>query len=277
MPTISVNGIDLFYDVQGRGAPLLLIAGFSCDSYYWSAVRQWLVKRYQVICFDNRGIGRSSAPNSPYTISQMAADAAALLEYLKIDKVHVAGHSMGGQIAQELALAQPEKVVSLLLLSSWVRGDERFHAVIKTFGDLPQTLKPQHYLQVVLPWMFTAEFYANPELVEQIIQFAVEYPFPPTAHGLYHQSRAILSSNTSERLAEINCPTLVLVGRQDILTPMKFAGQLVQGLPQAKLFILESSGHGCVVESPEVVAQTMLNFLSQMQAIDLASKLSPIT
>lgn len=267
MAIISVNGIDLFYDVQGRGAPLLLIAGFSCDSYYWSAVRRWLVKHYQVICFDNRGIGRSSAPNSPYTISQMAADAAALLEYLKIDKVHIAGHSMGGQIAQELALAHPEKVLSLLLLSSWVKGDERFHAVIKTFGDLPQLLEPQQYLQIVLPWTFTAEFYANPELVEQIIQFAVEYPFPPTAHGLYHQSRAILSSDTSERLATIDCPTLVLAGDQDILTPIKFAEQLVQSLPQAELVILESSGHGCLVESPEAVAQAMLNFLSKMPTI----------
>ncbi|MBV9387311.1 MAG: alpha/beta hydrolase [Chroococcidiopsidaceae cyanobacterium CP_BM_ER_R8_30] len=264
MSTISVNGIDLFYEVQGRGEPLLLIAGFSCDSYYWSAVRRWLVKRYQVIWFDNRGIGRSSAPNNPYTISQMAADAAALLEYLEIDKVHIAGHSMGGQIAQELALAHSEKVLSLLLLSSWAKGDEMFHAIVKTFGDLPQTLKPQQYLQVILPWMFTAEFYANPEAVEQIIQFAVEYPFPPTANGLYHQSRAILGSNTSERLAEIDCPTMVLVGKQDILTPMKFAKQLVQGLPKAELVILESGGHGCVVESAEAVAQAMLTFLSKM-------------
>lgn len=135
MPKIHVNGIDLFYDVQGTGEPLLLIAGFDCDSSYWSAVLPALVNKYQVIRLDNRGVGQSSAPDCPYSIKQMADDAAALLNYLGIT-IHVAGHSMGGQIAQELALVHPEKVKSLILLSSWASGNAKFYSLIELFGDL---------------------------------------------------------------------------------------------------------------------------------------------
>ena len=129
MPKIQVNGIELFYDVQGTGEPLLLIAGFMCDHIYWSLLMPSLVKQYQVIRLDNRGIGQSSAPNSPYNMKQMASDTAGLLDHLGINKVHVAGHSMGGQIAQELVLAHPEKVRGLMLLSSWAKGDGRFNSM----------------------------------------------------------------------------------------------------------------------------------------------------
>jgi pimeloyl-ACP methyl ester carboxylesterase len=196
MPKIQVNGIELFYDVQGTGEPLLLIAGFMCDHIYWSLLMPSLVKQYQVIRLDNRGIGQSSAPNSPYNMKQMASDTAGLLDHLGINKVHVASHSMGGQIAQELVLAHPEKVRGLMLLSSWAKGDGRFNAVIETWGDLPQTLDLKVYEKVVLPWIFTDEFYSISGAIEQIINIAVNYPFPPTTHGLYHQSRAILKSDT---------------------------------------------------------------------------------
>jgi len=95
MPKIQVNKIDLFYDIQGTGEPLLLIAGFNSDSSSWSAMMPALVKHYQTIRLDNRGVGQSSAPDSPYSIKQMAADAAALLDYLGIPQAHVVGHSMG--------------------------------------------------------------------------------------------------------------------------------------------------------------------------------------
>lgn len=264
MPKIQVNGIELFYDIQGTGEPLLLIAGFMCDHIYWSLLMPSLVKQYQVIRLDNRGIGQSSAPNSPYTIKQMASDTAALLAHLGINSLHVAGHSMGGQIAQELVLAYPEKVCTLMLLSSWAKGDARFYAVIETWGDLPQTLDLKLYEKVVLPWIFTHEFYSSPGAIEQIIKMAVNYPFPPTAHGLYHQSRAILKSNTQNLLKNIHCPTLILVGHEDILTPVKFDQELAQGIPHAEQVVLERGGHGFLIESPDAVAQVMLNFLAKL-------------
>ena len=265
MSVIQVNGIDLYYNIQGSSENelLLLIAGFDSDSSTWAAMMRSLVKQYQVLRFDNRGVGQSEAPDSPYSIKQMAADAAALLDYLSISQVHVAGHSMGGQIAQELALAYPEKIQTLILLSSWAKGDEKFNSLIKLFGDLTQKLEGTLYQRVILPWLFTDAFYSIPGVMEQLITLIDHQPFGPTPHGLYHQSRAILGSDTSDRLANIHCPTLVMVGKEDLLTPVRFSEQLAQGIPNAELAILEQGGHAFVVESADTVAKVMLDFLAK--------------
>lgn len=262
MPKVQVNGIDLFYDIKGTGEPLLLIAGFLCDHAYWSLIMPKLISQYQVIRVDNRGVGRSSAPDYPYTMREMANDIAALLNHLGIDSIIVVGHSMGGQIAQELVLAHPEKVKSLILLSTLAKGDARFYSVIETWGDLPRSIDFRLYEKIVLPWIFTDEFYAIPGMVEQLIEWAVHYPFSPAAHTIYHHSRAILSSDTQDRLHNIHCPTLIVVGQQDILTPVKFSQQLAQGIPQAELVVIETGGHGFLIESPDTVLAVMLQFLA---------------
>lgn len=265
MSVIQVNGIDLFYTIQGssENEPLLLIAGFDSDSSTWAAMMPSLVEQYRVLRFDNRGIGQSSAPDSPYSIEQIAADAAALLDYLSISKVHVAGHSMGGQIAQELALADPEKIQSLILLSSWARRNEKFNSLIEMFGDLTQKLEGTLYQKVLLPWLFTDAFYSTPGAMEQLINLIENQPFPPTPHGIYQQSRAILGSDTSDRLADIHCPTLVVVGKEDLVTPIRFSERLAQGIPKAELAILEHGGHAFVVETADAVARVMLDFLAR--------------
>jgi 3-oxoadipate enol-lactonase len=267
MPKIHVNGIDLFYDIRGRGESLILIAGFDCDSSYWSAVMPALENKYQVIRLDNRGVGQSSAPDSPYSIKQMAGDAFSLLNYLGISKVHVAGHSMGGQIAQELALAHPEKVKSLILLSSWAKGSIKFNSLIETFGDLPKVLDGKIYQKVLLPWMLTEKIYSTGAIAE-IINIIENYPFLPTPQGLYHQSRAIIHNETSDRITNIYCPTLVLVGKEDILTPVTFSEQLADGIPNAELVVIEDVGHGFLVESPDAVVKVMLKFLAKHCFLD---------
>lgn len=262
MPKIHVNEIDLFYNVQGTGEPLILIAGFDCDSSYWSAVVPALIKKYQVIRLDNRGVGKSSAPDSPYTIKQMADDTAALLNYFGITQAHVAGHSMGGQIAQELTLAHPEKVKSLILLSSWAKGDAKFNSIIEMFGDLSNKLEARIYQKSLLPWMYTKDFYID-ERINDIATIIDYYPFLPPPHAIYHQSRAILHNDTSDRISNISCPTLVVVGKEDILTPVAFSKQLADNIANAELLVIESSGHGFLVESPDAVAKVMLQFLAK--------------
>jgi 3-oxoadipate enol-lactonase len=261
MPKIYVNGIDLFYKIQGTGTPLILIAGFDCDNSYWSAVLPALVNNYQVIRLDNRGVGRSSVPDSPYSIKQMADDTAALLNYLGITKVHVVGHSMGGQIAQELTLLHPEKVKSLILLSSWAKGNAKFNSIIEIFGNLSIHLEAKIYQKILLPWIYTENFYSNGS-IEDIINI-IEYCPLPTPHGIYHQSRAILYNDTSNSLSNILCPTLVVVGKEDILTPVTFSKQLVNGIPNAELIVIESSGHGLLIESADAVVKVMLQFLAK--------------
>jgi pimeloyl-ACP methyl ester carboxylesterase len=264
MPKVQLKGVDFFYDIKGKGEPLLLISGFTCDHSYWSVLLPLLTSQYQVILLDNRGVGKSSAPNNPYTIQELAHDAGALLEHLGIDKVHVAGHSMGGQIAQELVLAYPHKVKSLILLSSLAKGDERFKSIVETWGELPKHIDKRLYQKILLSWSFSDTFYANSEIIEQLIEWAIHYPFAPQTHSIYLQSQAIISCDTTNRLHNILCPTLVLVSKQDILTPIKFSEELAQGIPHAKLAILDCGGHGFMIESPQIVGTAMLDFLAQI-------------
>ncbi len=262
MPKTYVNGIDLFYDVQGTGEALILIAGFDCDSEYWSAVMPSLVSKYQVIRFDNRGSGQSSAPDSPYSIKQMADDTTALLNYLGITTFHLAGHSMGGQIAQELALSHPDKVKSLILISSWAKANAKFNSLIEMFGNLPKELDSKVYQKVLLPWMFTDKIYST-GAIEQVINFIENYAYLPTPHGLYHQSQAMIHHHTSDRIAQIICPTLIVVGKEDILTPVIFSQQLANGIPNAELVVVEHGGHGFLVEFSDIIVKVILDFLAR--------------
>jgi pimeloyl-ACP methyl ester carboxylesterase len=244
---------------------LLLIAGFACDHTMWSDVVGALAGHYRVIVFDNWGVGRSTSPEGPYTIRMMAGDAAALLDEIGVGQVHVAGYSMGGQIAQELALARPGQVRSLMMLSCCARCDERNKAIIQTWGELPGVVEPRLMARLLLPWLYTNAFFTKPGAVEQLLTLLLGNPYPPTPEGIYHQSRAVGDFDTTSRLGEIGCPTLVLVGKEDALLPVPFSEQLARCIPGAELVVLEKTGHGLLVESPEGVAEAMLAFLARQQ------------
>ena len=263
MPKVQANGIEIFYEEEGAGEPLLLIAGFACDHTNWSMIIPLLASQYRLIVFDNRGVGQTSAPNTPYSIRQMAEDAAGLLDAIGLSGVHVAGHSMGGQIAQELALAHPERVRTLMLLSSCARIDERGKAVIESWGELPRLVDAVTGLRLSFPWIYTSHFYATPGAIERVIEEVFSNPFPPTPAGIYLQSRAITSFDTTTRLDQIKCPTLVVVGNEDILSGLPFSEQLARGIRGSQLSVLEKCAHGLPTESPEATAAAMLDFLSR--------------
>ena len=262
MPKVHANGIEIFYEETGTGDPLLLIAGFACDHTNWSRMIPMLASRHRVIVFDNRGVGQTSATNTPYSIRQMAEDAAGLLDAIGLNRVHVAGHSMGGQIAQELALAQPERVRTLALLATCAKMDERGKAVIESWGELPRLVDAATGLRLSFPWIYTSRFYATPGAIERAIKDVFSNPFPPSPLGIYQQSRAITSCDTSTRLDRIECPTLVVAGNEDILSRLSFSEQLVQGIRGAELVVLEHCGHSLLKESPEPTAAALLDFLS---------------
>jgi 3-oxoadipate enol-lactonase len=130
------------------------------------------------------------------------------------------------------------------------------------FGNLSNHLEAITYQKTLLPWMYTEDFYSDGR-IEEIITIIEYYPFLPTPHVIYHQSRAILNNDTSDRIRNIVCPTLVVVGKEDILTPLTFSKQLVDGIPNAELVVIQCSGHGFLVESADAVVKVMLQFLAK--------------
>jgi pimeloyl-ACP methyl ester carboxylesterase len=263
MSMIQANGIQLYWESSGTGEPLLLISGFACDHSIWSMVANGLAPRYRLISFDNRGVGRSSSPDSPYSIKQMAEDAASLLDQIGVGSAHIAGHSMGGLIAQELAFACPNKVRSLLLLSTCAQGDERTRARMELFGELPGKVDPLTNIRIIMPWVYTNAFFSRPGAVNQLVKWFFECAYPATPTGIYHQSRAIIACQTIERLGEIRCPTLVLTGSEDVLITPSMSKELANGIANAEFVVLQNTGHGLLIESPDAVAAAMLEFLNR--------------
>jgi pimeloyl-ACP methyl ester carboxylesterase len=212
---------------------------------------------------DNRGIGQSSADATSISIRQMADDAAGLIHALGLGPVHVAGHSMGGLIAQELALAFPHHIRSLTLIATRAENDERGKAIIESWGDLARLVDSVTLTRIILPWMYTRAFYSRPRAIEQVLELVLANPFPPSAEILFAQTRAIAACSTVARLGKLTCPTIVIAGREDILMPVEFSERLARAITGAELVVLEGTGHGLVIESPDVVANAMLEFLSR--------------
>jgi 3-oxoadipate enol-lactonase len=264
MPKVRANGIELFYEESGTGDPLLLISGFACDHTNWRKLVPLLASCYSLITFDNRGVGQSSSPETPYNIRLLAEDTIGLLDAIGLDSVHVGGHSMGGQIALELALACPGRVKSLILLSSCAKMDERGRTVIELWGDFPKLVDPVTGIRLSLPWIYTTRFYATPGAIDEVIQEILANPFPPTVSGIYQQSRAITSYDASARLREIKCPTLVVVGDEDILGGSHLSMDLAHRIPEAQLVVLKQAAHGLLTESPQATAAAIRDFLSDL-------------
>jgi pimeloyl-ACP methyl ester carboxylesterase len=266
MPTASVNGTDIYYEIHGDGEPLLLIAGFACDHTIWSLVIPKLAANYRVIAFDNRGLGQSPGPGVRASIRLMAEDAAGLIDVLGLGPTHVAGHSMGGMIAQELALAHPEQIRGLLLLSTCARMDARGTMITESWGQLASLVDAATLSRIILPWIHTRAFFDTPGAVEQLINQFLSYPYAPSPQALRGQTLAISSFDALNRLSELNCPTLVLTGQEDLLYPIEVSEQLVRVIRGAQLAVVEGTGHGLLVESPDKVAHAMLSFLKQQRS-----------
>jgi 3-oxoadipate enol-lactonase len=269
VPYAVINGIRMRYDVTGQGDPLLLVNGLSAPSVGWALQVKAFAPHFRVVTLDNRGVGETDLPPEPvYTIGQMADDAAALLRHLKIARAHVLGASMGGAIAQELALRHPRLVRSLVLACTWAEADGRFLHTIEAWMALASRVPvEERFRWVVYPWIFSPEFLARREQVEAAFQRALAYPHQTKAEAIERQGRGILAwtGTRVKRLGALRVPTLVLVGKDDILTPPDFSRALARRIRRARLVLLPG-GHGFFLEQAEVFNRTVLRFLRSVRA-----------
>ena len=269
MPFAVVNQIRMRYEVSGQGAPVLMINGLSAPSVNWALQAKAFAPHFQVITFDNRGVGETDVPPEPvYATAQMADDAAALLQHLKGPRAHVVGASMGGTIAMELALRHPRLVRSLTLACTWADGDARFLHAIEAWVALAYRVPIEERFRYVLyPWIFSPEFLAKKENVEQAFQRTLAYPHQTKPEAIERQARGLLAWNGTrvKRLSGIRVPTLVLVGKDDILTPPAFSKFVAKTIRRARLVVLPG-GHGFFLEQADLFNRTVLRFLKSVRS-----------
>ena len=263
MPKVKIDNIHLYYELYGKGDPLLLIAGLGCDSQSWLPVVNELSNHFQIIVFDNRGVGRSNIPEAPYNICSMADDAMKLLDHLCIYSAHIVGHSMGGYIAQEFAINYPEQVNKLVLESTAPLSSSRNEFLFKNFFKFRQEgMDLEYWLLAWLFWLFVPNRFEDTEFVNQYIKNTLKYPYIQSTAGYKGQIEAISKFNTLDRLRKIQAKTLIIEGKEDILILPKESEMLIKGIPKSSMLYIEDTAHFIHLEKPKIFNKAVLKFLN---------------
>jgi len=257
MPLARLNGIHISYQVDGEGEPLVMIMGFTASRIGWMPQRRFFKKHYRVITFDNRGAGKSDKPPGPYSTSMMADDTVKLMDVLRIEKAHIMGISMGGMIAQELAINYPARVIKLVLASTYARQDE-------TSGDtLGQAkflhLAPEKKASALISLAFNKPFYRF--TIGLLARVPARFIGGSGKVGIAGQSEACLKHDTLERLSSITAPTLVIVGTGDRIIKPVSSEVIAAKIPNATLVKVEGASHYFSFEMKNVFNREVLNFL----------------
>lgn len=251
MPQLDTGQVALYYEVQGSGPPLLLVCGTALGITGWMLQLPWLAERRTVIAFDNRDCGRSGYVETDYAPADVARDAAALLRHLELGPVDVLGYSLGGAVAQELALAEPALVSKLILLSTWDATDGWFRQKMRTWHLAGERMSDEELLDVLLFDLFTHRWFADEAQVESFRALAMANPWPQRRDGFLRQVRANQRHDARDRLTGIVQPTLVVCGTEDQVTPDRYSRALASAIPDAKLRLVEGAGHGLLFERPD--------------------------
>lgn len=257
------NGdVRLAYEVRGDGETVLFVHGLGYDRVGWGPLPGLLAGDFRVITFDNRGVGESDVPNGPYSVAQMAADAVAVLDAAGSDRAHIFGASLGGFIAQEIALTYPDRVRKLVLASTAPGGPRMYPmpaAGLDAFGRFP-TMEREEGLRLMVENSLGAHgVNKRPELVEEIFAYRLERA--PTLAGWQAQAAAGALFDGYDRAPLIAAPTLVLHGGADTVIDPRNAELLVELIPNARLEAIPDRGHLMVWEEGALLAPIVKEFL----------------
>lgn len=260
MPFAESGGARVYWEESGSGEPILLIMGLGYALQMWFRTRPILDKRYRTIVFDNRGVGQSDVPASPYTIGQMADDAAAVMEAAGIQKSRVFGISMGGMIAQEFALRYPKRVERLVLGCTTFGGKTAKIAEKKVLDVLKAraTMTLEEGVEAMVPYIYDA---GTPRVrIDE--DLAVRRLVYPSTEGYMAQVQAISAWSCADRLSEMKARTLIIHGESDQLIPPENAALLAEKIAGAEVVMLERASHIFTTDQPEKAHEAILRFLN---------------
>jgi 3-oxoadipate enol-lactonase len=270
MPSADVNGISISYNVHhsphststlsSLPTYVVLINGLTDPKETWSLqVRSLTIAGFNVVTFDNRGIGSTSCPAGPYTAALLAADARALVTHLNLPKFHLMGVSMGGMVAQAYALAYPSDLLSLTLACTYAAPGPFCSRMFTMWADLAPVMGVPFIMREVALWTFTHDFFTKREDELREIETDMKYMTQSTPAYLA-QLAVVQHFDTTEHLHRISVPTLVLAGEQDILIPVSLSRTLHELIPGSRWKTV-LGGHGCMWEYPDSFNEAFVEFL----------------
>lgn len=265
LKSVDVNGNSFHVEIIGKGSPLVLIMGLGAPGEKWIKNIEVYKNYFQCILFDNRGAGRSSKPQADaYSTTDMAEDVIGIMDALHIKKAHVNGVSMGGAIAQKLAIAHPDRVKSLILTSTFASVSISFRRAIETLRDSIDQLDKKTFKRLN-QWMTFSQVFHNTreeEMIEAEKQDGT-YPYPMPVYAYKAQCNACLNHDTSKQLDKIKVPTLVAAGGADLFMTMEKTMELCEGIPDSSLYLCKDGGHVHQWEKLDDYNKVTLDFLKK--------------
>ena len=265
MPTVQANGIDVYYEVQGEGEPMVLIPYLAINQACYAFQVADYAKDFTCYTVDLRGAGLSGKPEGTYTTELLADDVAAFMQAAGLDRAHISGLSLGAAAGMWLAAKYPARVKSLSLHSAWDQSDPFLRAVVGSWRVMAPALGSvtEMVIQGIFPWCFTPELYAaRPDYIESLADFVRSRPMP-TVDAFLRQSEAVLNHDARAALGSIQAPTLVTFGRHDLVTSTRFAAPLTEGIANSELIVFDDCSHAPIYENAEEFNQRTLEFLRQ--------------
>ena len=270
MAIAEVNGQTLYYEVQGEGEPLLCVHGLACDTLAWIPQVQAFSSAYRTVIFDNRDVGQSACADCDYEIADMARDALALADELELDSFHLLGVSMGGAIAQEIALQAPDRVRTLTVAVSFPSGSTYARRLAEVWGGRVRQISFEQHVDELMLLVHSEEFFENPDMVEFIRTAMLNNPHRQSPDCFARQLAACGRHDARDRLGTLTMPTHVIAGEYDILVPVWKSREIADLIPGAKLTVLPSAPHGLPLERAEEFNAAVLDFIREPAATPAA-------
>lgn len=256
--------------MKGEGETLVLVHGFGCKLQAWHYQIKFFEKRMKVIALDNRGVGKSSRPNYPYTLDMFVEDINNLLTYLDIsEKVHLCGISLGGMIVQQYALKYPEKLKSLILCATSEKLGVGVQMLVEGLKEM-ESLTPEEKVVNLFPFVFSRKFSRKLEedknlfnTIKEDMMFIAPTNNQTTIQDYENQKYAVEEHNTGNLLDKIRVPTLILGATKDRLIPLRNQQTLHEKIPNSKLEIIKGCGHGFTIEAPGRVNEIIWDYIKK--------------
>jgi 3-oxoadipate enol-lactonase len=263
MPSIEANGQSLYYELHGEGEPLVCVMGLSADTPAWALQLPAFSARHRTLIFDNRDVGQSSLADAAYEIADVARDVLALADALELGSFHLLGLSMGGAIAQEVALASPERVRTLTLAMTFAAGGPWARKLSDVWGSRVHKISREEHVDELMLLNNSEEFFENSEAVAWLRGLMLENPHYQPPDAFARQLDACSRHETRDRLGSLAMPVHVIGAERDILVPMWKSREIASLIQGAKLTVIEGAPHGANLERAEEFNRAVLDFIAQ--------------
>jgi pimeloyl-ACP methyl ester carboxylesterase len=274
VPIFRERGFDIYYEEHGAGPgdPLLYLTGLgaSCQGWAVATVPQ-LSRDRRNLLFDSRGVGRSQDPGGPYSTPELADDAVAVLDKLRVERAHVMGAFLGGMVAQELAIRHPHRIRSLILAGTCARLTAKLRMIVELWKTgfelgIPKDVRIRNFIV----WHLGDLALEQPGLAEEIREFQMHGDIDVDNRTFARQCEACLAHDTLARLRRIDAPALVVAGERDILTPVELQRSFASRIPRARLVSLRGVGHAVGFEVAERFNRLVRRFMFEVEGVDPA-------